>query len=245
MRLKVENFLNSLVVIIFKLFGFKIVHFLHIGKTGGTSIKSVFLEKNTIFKKYRICKKYVFVMHKHKFYLEHVKENELAFFVIRDPIERYVSGFNSRLRQGRPRNFNPWKPKEKEVFEEFQTPNSLAEGLTHENPEKRMRAEKGMAAILHVRNSVWEWFANEDYFLKSRSKILFILRQANLKQDFLLFKQKIGIDIGDLPDDPILSHKSPEGLDKHLSESAYSNLKNWYRRDYEFMDMIKKQGLVD
>jgi hypothetical protein len=228
-----------------KILGYKVVHFLHIGKTGGTAIKNAFLEKDVLFRKMRIFNKRLFVLHKHDFHLDHVGNNEYVFFVIRDPVERFVSGFNSRLRQGLPRKFNPWTVKERQVFEYFDTPNKLAEALTNGDEEIREKAEQAMGTILHVRNTVWEWFIDEKYFLENKSKILCIMKQSNLEQDFHLFKQKMGIKIGELPSDNIKSHKSPVDVDKRLTNIAFTNLQQWYRRDYEFLQFLNREGFVN
>lgn len=244
MRLKLKRLLERLFFNLMKLLGFKVVHFLHIGKTGGTAIKAAFLEKGVFFKKMRICKKYLFVLHKHDFHLDKVRPNEYVFFVIRDPVERFISGFNSRFRQGLPRKFNPWTQKERKVFEVFDSPNKLAEGLSSEDSGIKQQAISAMGTILHVRNSVWEWFINEDFFINNKSKILFVLRQSNLNQDFNQFKQKLGIEIGNLPVDPVISHKSPQGIEEVLSNTAFINIRNWYKRDFDFIDFIRLQGFV-
>ena len=51
-------------------------------------------------------------------------------FFVRDPISRFVSGFNSRLRKGLPKMYFPWAPGEKLAFSRFATPNQLALALS-------------------------------------------------------------------------------------------------------------------
>lgn len=76
-------------------------HMLHIGKTGGTAMKAVFA---TVGDKAR----YEIITHRHYTRIIKVPRGEKVFFVVRDPVDRFVSGFNSRLRRGEPRYFTEW-----------------------------------------------------------------------------------------------------------------------------------------
>ena len=87
--------------VIHKLQGQQVVHFLHIGKTGGTAVKYA-LKRNLVNKEYMIY------LHGHEFKLRDVQKGAKAFFFLRDPVDRFVSGFYSRRRQGQPRIFSPW-----------------------------------------------------------------------------------------------------------------------------------------
>ena len=64
----------------------KIVHFIHIGKTGGTAIKSV-------IKRYNSTKEFDIFIHGHEFKFKDALPGEYVFFVLRDPIDRFISGF--------------------------------------------------------------------------------------------------------------------------------------------------------
>lgn len=94
-----------------KINGKEIVHFMHIGKTGGTAIKNSL--KN---KKLTILKNFVIVHEGHGFRLKNLPRDHTLFFFVRDPLDRYVSGFYSRYRMGMPTNYNPWKNGEEEAF---------------------------------------------------------------------------------------------------------------------------------
>jgi hypothetical protein len=105
-------------------------HFIHIRKTGGTAIKEALknaagLDQSTI------------KLHKHKIRLSDIAAGDkvFLFFFLRDPVSRFVSGFNSRLRQGQPRYNSAWNEAEKRAFGFFPTANSLAEALTFEREQ--------------------------------------------------------------------------------------------------------------
>ena len=83
----------------------KIVHFLHIGKTGGTAMKYV-LSQYPVGSRYAIC------LHGHRVRLCDIPKGDSVIFAVREPISRFVSGFYSRKRQGQPRLFSPWSQNE-------------------------------------------------------------------------------------------------------------------------------------
>ncbi len=238
MRLKIRKFLQRLVISIFKIFGFRIVHFIHIGKTAGTALKTAASSKTFIWKNFRVTNGNLFIFQKHKFDLDEVRDNEFIFFVIRDPLKRFVSGFNSRLRMGRPRNYHPWLNGEEEAFRIFKTPNQLAESLSSTDEEIKESAKNAMYSILHVKHSYWFWFKDEQYLEARKKNILAILRQDHFTKDFERFCKEQNVNLGKLPQDDVHAHRSPEGLDSSLSETATENLMKWYERDYQFLQVL-------
>ena len=146
------------------------VHFLHIGKTGGSAIKEALkraikeqdiyanankLKDNTELEIKRLSGRFdQIILHGHGKTLKQIPESDWFFFCIRNPISRYVSGFYSRKRQGKPRYNIPWNIKEKRAFKHFNTPNELAEALSSDNPKIRRRAKRAMKNIRHVKSSL-------------------------------------------------------------------------------------------
>src|SRR5689334_1107802 len=84
------------------------VHLLHVGKTGGTAVKHALA--GVVTEQFRI------VAHSHDITIRDVPIGEHVVFFVRDPISRFVSGFYSRQRQGRPRYDVPWSPNESIAF---------------------------------------------------------------------------------------------------------------------------------
>ena len=107
-------------------------HFLHLGKTGGTAIKAA-LEPHVSEGAYQL------ELHGHVIRLKNIPRREPFFFAVRDPVDRYLSGFYSRQRQGAPRYHEPWSPPEKEAFERFETANDLAEAIYAEDRDTSQR----------------------------------------------------------------------------------------------------------
>lgn len=213
--------------------GRQVVHFLHIGKTGGTAVRDT-LQHHTLTPKYKIF------LHGHHFALSRVPVGDKCFFVLRDPISRFVSGFYGRQRMDRPRYDLPWLPSEELAFGRFHTPNQLACALSSPDSDARAAAEAAMGGISHVRSSYWKWFRDEAYFLSRRDDILFVGYQETLSQDFDQLRQLLGLpDSVALPQAGAKAHRNPDHLDKRLDEEAIANLRTWYARDYEFLALCK------
>lgn len=217
-----------------KLIGKQFIHFIHIGKTGGTAIKYAlepFLKSG----------KYIIYVHSHSFKLQDAPEGEKVFFFLRDPIKRFTSGFYSRQRQGQPRMFFPWSPEEKAAFEYFKTPNQLALALSSTDNEERSKATIAMHSISHVRSHYWDWFKDETYFLSRVKDIFYIGFQETLQDDFEILKRKLQLPgVASLPIDEVHTHRNPTNVDKKLDMESILNLKNWYAKDYEFMEFSRK-----
>ena len=189
-----------------------VAHFLHIGKTGGTAVKVAIRKGSEGSPKYRV------EVRKHEIKLAAIPEDDYFFFCLRDPIERYVSGFLSRLRQGEPRYHIPWTEGEAVAFARFQSPDALALSLTAGGTEQQ-EAEAAMRAIVHVRASYWDWFGDPDYFKGRADHILWIGHLEAL--DLAPLADTLGFETLQLPTDPRKANKGPDEKPK-LSELGQS-----------------------
>ncbi|MEA3032369.1 MAG: hypothetical protein QOH86_385, partial [Sphingomonadales bacterium] len=124
------------------------IHVLHIGKTGGTALKAALAPFAAEGK---------FVLHGHKTRCRDCPPDSRIFFVVRHPLDRFVSAFNSRLRRGRPRFDYPWTLRQALVFSLFRNPNALAERLGSRNPLVRLAAGLSMRGIGHLRRRLSYW----------------------------------------------------------------------------------------
>ena len=211
----------------------KTLHLLHIGKTGGTAIKYALktcLEPPSFHINF----------HKHHTRLTDIPEGEKVFFFLRDPMTRFVSGFYSRLRQGRPRYYFPLLPDEQRAFNHFKTPKSLAVALNDRNNERRAQAESAMHAIGHVNTSFWDWLCSETYIMSRVRDLFFIGFQETLATDFEHLRGILNLSHEvSLPTDALVAHRNPEGLDKSLCALSRANLKDWYASDYRCLRMCQ------
>lgn len=219
----------------------QIVHFLHVRKAGGSAVKNALLGVADA----GVGNVHI-EMHPHRFTLRDVPEGDRFFFFVRDPVSRFVSGFWSRQRKGRPKNNIPWNWDEAQAFAVFETPNQLALALSSDDPGLRKKAEKAMKGIRHVNSSCNDWIVSPQYFLSRLPDLLMVGRMERLGDEFERLKSLLGIEDGvGLPDDSVKSHRSPDGLDKHLNKQAEINLRAWYQADYEFIRLCEEKGLVE
>jgi hypothetical protein len=194
------------------------IHFLHIGKTGGTAVRHA-LESAA-------PSRYEFVFHPHAVTLADVPGDDRVVFFLRDPLSRFTSGFWSRFRQGLPRYPSPWSDDEMRAFVRFRTPNDLAVSLPGDE------AVQAMKAIEHVRSWQSDWLEGLD-----NNRIFAFGFTESLATDFAALTERLGV-VAQLPTDPVAAHRNPEWLDRQLSDQAVENLRGWYSRDLELIDQL-------
>jgi hypothetical protein len=206
------------------------VHFLHVGKTGGTALKHALAQKGASW----------VALHDHATTLAAIPPGEPVFFFLRDPLSRFVSGFFSRQRQGRPRYFSPWSKDEAKAFGQFGTPDDLATALSAASGAEQAAAAAAMRSIQHVKDSLWRWLGSPEYLLSRGADILFIGQQEHLASDAVVLAGHLGVSSLSLPDDDIAAHRNPAHLDKSLSPEAETNLRCWYRQEFVAMEVCAR-----
>ncbi|MEX2287894.1 MAG: hypothetical protein WD648_12445 [Planctomycetaceae bacterium] len=213
--------------------GKRIVHLLHIGKTGGSVIKDALQPHVT-------AGHYVITLNPHRITLRDVPAGDCVVFFLRDPLTRFVSGFYSRQRKGQPRSYSEWNAAEQEAFAYFDSPNALAVALSARGEAEKARAVRAMQGIRHVADSYWKWFESEEYYLSRLSDIFFVGFQESLAADFETLKARLELPGSiQLTSDPIKSHKNPGHLDYSLDDIAVENLKNWYKNEWRLIRLCQ------
>ncbi len=223
-----------------RLCGRRVVHFLHVGKTGGTAVKAAFSAYPFFVRFHRGS---VLLFHNHSVALSSIPRGDRFVAFFRDPVTRYVSGFNSRRRQGRPRRFVPWSLPERRAFGRFPTAESLARGLSDPDEVVRRRAHRAMKSIEHVGSFQADWVGGCRGLRRRAGDVLLLGRQESLERDFSKLCDSLGLTgkIA-LPESPRAAHRSPESPDSDLSEEARENLRRWYARDYQLLSCISAYG---
>ena len=207
---------------------------LHIGKTGGTALKHA-LAENADGSRYQL------LFRGHDVTLADVPEGEQFMFLIRDPLTRFVSAFNGRLREDRPRYHYPWRDEEHVAFAIFKTPDERARALSSDDGELRAQAEAAMHGIGHVNTPYTSWFPSERAFRARLGDVFFIGLQDRLDDDFEALKRKLGLgDDVRMPRDELVAHKTPTGFDSQLSDTGRANLERWYAFDVAFVQLCRE-----
>lgn len=213
------------------------VHFIHIGKTGGTAIKHILRKSGRAYRpehgeepnERQLTPYGPLAIQPHRFHLKDVPEGDVAFFCLRDPIERFFSAWYSRQNEGRPRYYAPWSDEERVTYERYPTPQRLAAGLAAGEEE----AEWGMDHILHV-PPMYKKLARPKNLDAYLDRIVYIARQETLNADWENIKR-----ILELPPRLWL----PEGYaankgakqDTSLDDAAREALLAYYERDYRLL----------
>jgi hypothetical protein len=209
--------------------------FMHIGKTGGTTLKAVLTQHNNRSPDLAV------ELHPHSVtlpWLETNRPEHRCIFFVRDPIDRFVSGFNSRLRCGRPRYNFPWSQGEAITFSYFRTANDLAEGLDSPERSRRCAARVGMREIAHVRQGLADFLVSAEYLedCKQAGSFFFIGTQETFRHDLESLRALLGIDVDvEMPVDAVGQHRTPSNLTRSLSNRARRNLERWYAADYPIL----------
>ncbi|MBA3436345.1 MAG: sulfotransferase family 2 domain-containing protein [Chloroflexi bacterium] len=211
----------------------RVVHMLHIGKTGGTALKHAL----------RHCPapdSLQLMLHGHVVPLSAIPLRDEVFFFLRDPLSRYVSGFNSRRREGRPSNQRPWTPGERRAFERFSTPDELARALSSEDARVSTAARHAMTRIGHVRYPLSRWLGNAELLRKHRDRIVLVGWVDTLESDFERLKDTLDLPAScRLPDSDDAAHRAPSTGSTGLSDEAVANLRQWYRADYDLIEACR------
>lgn len=203
------------------------IYFLHIRKSGGTTLGHSFKKINE-----DNFTKIIKLRHRDKIY--NLDKNQKYCFSVRDPITAYVSAFNDRKRDGRP-SFNIKKNLfEKISFFFFKSSDELAKNLYSKNPFKKILSNFALRSITHVNEPLYSWFKISEI---KKHKPYFIFDVKSLNSDYELFCKKLKIQYFELSSDKIISHKSPYLKDK-LSDISRNNLKKYFLKDIEIYNYI-------
>lgn len=207
--------------------GRECLHFLHISKTGGTAFKHA-------LKGHELAPRWRLFLQPHRIQLRDLPRDHRILFVTRDPVTRFVSSFHSRLRQGLPSRLAPWREGEEIAFQRFPDPNSLALALDPAHPQ-HAEAREAMHRIRHI-NSYWDWFGDEKQLRQRWRDLLFIGRIESFTDDFEKLKTRLELpaDVA-LPGDEKRANRSETR--PSLDPDAEALVRNWYRKDYEFLDL--------
>ncbi len=205
------------------------IHYLHIGKTGGTAIKSA-------LGPYLKSGANEIVLHSHATTLADIPIGEPVFFTVRDPADRFVSAFNGMLRQGHPRYNDVWTPEEAEMFQKFRRPADLALALSHPDESTRALAFRAMDTIQHVSTGLQTWLGNRTYLEYRARDILWIGETSDLDRHFLKLHDLLALpDACVLPKDPYEANIRPATDDVHMDDAGLRNLQLWFRVDYTIL----------
>jgi hypothetical protein len=213
------------------------IGFLHIPKTGGTSING--------FGKLLISKGYNFpTVFNHEWSVKDIVyhfSNIKLTFVLRDPLSRIISGFNSRLRQGRPTFNHMWSSNEASAFALFPSAEHLLDAMLSDEDYQKSSLGYAMKSIIHLKTNYAFYFRDTDYIESENSRFQLI---GNM-EDYDDYIDKLTILSGapksladELYEKRHVSSLSVDSILSKYSTDDHNKLKRYLSRDYKIYNKL-------
>lgn len=218
------------------------IHFIHIGKTGGTTIGKIFKFKKS---------------HHHK----PPRNNNLQYIVsVRNPIKRLVSAFNM-IKQAINTDYSKPKPtnyvsdfnnvkkrllkngyiyseKFDEYFKEFDNVNQLFEELPT-NKHAQYLFENNVPHQ-HISKGIGFYLSNGDFVDNNHDNIIYVTRNEYLDEDIKKLGEMLNININTYK-----SHRLSNNKKEYLSPKAIENIKTYLKdTDYKALESLRKYDLI-
>ena len=223
---------------------------IHIGKTGGTSVKNKFK-----LKQYHLNRNYF------------KNENEYYIIWIRNPLKRFVSAFymsynlinmdtsnlninnltlKNCLAPGRVRfkmtHNNTFSERYDYLINYFKTPNELAESITSENIDKKKLALELMNSKKeHIFKGIGWYMYDGDFIKKNHDKIIFVGTCENMDDDIKRLSNLLNYNISNSNK---IRENSSKANDKFLSSKAIKNLIDFYNTDYKALKELVNYNFI-
>ena len=222
--------------------------FIHIGKTGGSTVGS-FLKKHISIKE----------IHNQK---PVYNPNTKYIIWIRDPIQRFISAFymsygiiNDNLQIGGKAIYDEngkfkrdaWSTEYIDLINYFKTPNNLALALSSTHPDN----DKAQTLLSYTNTGIGfqhmkaghAWYLlHNDFIHKAKDNIIFVGTQENLQEDLEKLKGLLNIPRYHQPEN---KRVNTVNYDKYISQEGIANLKKFYEDDYTLIKILKDYGLID
>lgn len=205
---------------------------LHIGKTGSDLIRAAFGAENIARAGTVLCGPDETLATT----LEKFGPNRKLVFFFRDPIKRFVDGFLSRMRQGRPMYQSSWSDGEAIAFTYFATPNDLAEALFGDDERMDSAARYALDQLFHSK-------LDQEFFLTSPQAVEFEFSSGNIRFccDFDHMERhlaKLGAELS--VDIENVEWSNPEKPHYELSYESLKNLKRVLKKEIEVYKSCKR-----
>lgn len=203
--------------------------FLHIGKTGGTYIKSI-LKKQAGQDNRLFVGEHIDTLSSTK--STYGADRKLAF-TFRNPKLRFVSGFNSRLRQGRPTYNVNWSEGEAIAFSYFATPNHLAEALYAKDERQKSAARYAISQVLHLKTGYTHYLTSPDLMDQEMAagNILLCCETSKIDNNIGKIFRALGLEDVEIRDGN--RNTAPDSASQIMSPLAVENIEEYWKDEFE------------
>ncbi|MEP1933613.1 sulfotransferase family 2 domain-containing protein [Shimia sp.] len=215
---------------------------LHIGKTGGTYLKSVIAHnQENLPNDVEILSHYDTIFSTVK---KFGRARKIGF-VFREPEKRFISGFQSRIRQGRPTYNSPWTAEEGVAFHWFATPNDLAEALGSKDERMKSAAIFAMHNIRHIKFGYKHFLGGKARLAREveKGKMQLCVELENVDENLPEIMQSIGFKKFSLPKKPV-RHNVRLAQVTQLSEIGRANLHSYWAEEFEIYEFCKQIATI-
>lgn len=162
-------------------------------------------------------------------------------FLLRDPIDRMISGFNSRMRMGRPTYAGSWSPGEAAAFSFFETPFQFLEALVGDDERLKSAAFFAMENITHLKWN-YAFYFKDEATIDTIRKNFFIVNDINESDVFLSrLCEAAGIDASLIAAHFGREHVSPRGSGR-LAPETRAALRPHLALEYRIYDALSQSA---
>jgi len=189
-------------------------YFIHIPKTGGTSIVNSMPYINS-------------VVHRKLGARDNYQDNDYVFTIIRDPYDRFQSAFwHHQTLDSTDHYWRHLDHSRSKIRKYFADPNDFIKALTDVNNPKHTNAMEDFNQFDH--------FVPQTFYVSDTSGNL----DPRISKIYIYSKdlsEKLGVPIKTI-------NKTPKHPDVKLNEASKKFIKNYYAKDFELMEYVRQNG---
>lgn len=177
--------------------------------------------------------------------IEKFGSNRRIALFYRDPLDRFVDSFYSRMKQGRPKFNSMWSAEEAVSYSYFSNPNELAESLSGDDERLKSAALFAFASIQHLKRNLAFHLISGDALIHEfdAGNIAVCCPYEKLEGSLTRVCENLEIDVS------AIEPKDFSRTESTLSKLAQNNLKMFWKSDFEIFDqcqtIAERMGFLD